>query len=168
MRHVSWLGLVVLVLVPLVSGCAKEKSTFVRDPVSKVTGAVLIDGKPETMVAVRLMRVGGPDETAGTSKMLTPSAFTDADGKFSIGTYDFGPGADGAPNGEYKITFQWGQINLLGGGRYEGDKFNGKYADPEKSPWSVTVAGQPVDVGTIELTMEGVPPPPKLPSFSTE
>jgi hypothetical protein len=146
-HSISWW----LVLIASATGCGREKSTFERDKVTRVTGTVHIDGKPESMVGVRLNRVNGPDEAAGTSKMLTPSGMTDTEGKFVIGTYDKGPEGDGAPDGEYTVTFQWGQINMLGG-RYEGDKFAGKYADPAKSEVKVTVSGEPVDLGTIELT----------------
>lgn len=139
-----------LIFMTLASGCGGPKNTFVRDKTTKVTGVVLIDGKPEPMVGVRLNREGGPDGSAGTSKMLTPSGMTDEEGKFAIGTYDKGPEGDGAPDGTYTLTFQWGQINMLGG-RYEGDKFNGKYADPAKSEFKVEVAGDAVDLGVIEL-----------------
>lgn len=141
-----------LVLAALAAGCGGPKNTFVRDKMTKVTGVLLVDGKPEPMVGVRMIRVGGPDESAGTSKMLTASGITDDEGKFVIGTYDKGPGGDGAADGEYTLTFQWGQINLLGG-RYEGDKFKGKYADPAKSEYKVEVSGEPVDLGVIDLEM---------------
>jgi hypothetical protein len=147
----SAVGLLLLVM----AGCGTEENGFQRDPVTNVTGTVLVDGKPQKMVAVRLERIGGPDATATTSKMLTPGGFTDEQGKFSIGTYEGGPESDGAPDGEYQLTFQWGQISLMGGGRYEGDKFKGRYADPKKSQWKVTVAGQAVDVGTINLSTSG-------------
>lgn len=150
------LACVGLACIALIAGCSKEESTFVRDPVTRVTGTLLIDGQPEEMVAIRLNRVGDVDENAGTSQVLTPSAFTDKEGKFSIGTYDKGPQGDGAAPGDYKLTFQWGQINLLGG-RYEGDKFNGKYRNPDDSEWSITVVKDPVDVGTIDLSMDDVP-----------
>lgn len=132
------------------TGCDRGPKGIVRDPVTRVSGTILIDGQPEQMVAVQLARVGEPDPKAGTSKVLTPSAFTDADGKFSIGTYDGGPNGDGAPKGEYALTIQWGQLNLIGG-LYSGDKFKGKYADPAKSEFKVTVADKPVDLGELEL-----------------
>lgn len=138
-----------LVLGMLLAGC-QPKNTFVRDKTTKVTGVLLIDGKPEPLVNIRMNRVGTPDESAGTSKLLTASGMTDNEGKFVIGTYDKGLEGDGAADGEYVLTFQWGQINLIGG-RYEGDKFKGKYADPTKSVHKVEVAGEPVDLGLIEL-----------------
>lgn len=142
-----------LVMAMAAKGC-KPKDTFVRDKTSKVTGVLTIDGRPEPMVSVRMIRVGEPDESATTSKLLTASGMTDEEGKFVIGTYDKGPEGDGAANGNYVLTFQWGQISLIGG-RYEGDKFNGKYADPEKSEFKVEVAGAPIDLGVIDL--ESVP-----------
>lgn len=134
------------------AGCQQGPKGVARDKVSKVTGKLRIDGEAHESVAIRLIRIGEANPAAGTSKALTSSALTDKDGKFSIGTYENGPNADGAPVGEYALVFQWGQINLMGGGNYGGDKFNGKYADPAKSEFKVTVADKPVDLGTIELS----------------
>jgi hypothetical protein len=164
MRLAGALGLLLLV-----TGCGPKDPPMVRDTVNKVTGRILIDGEPEPTVAVRLTRIGGPDASAGTSKMLTPGGFTDNDGKFSIGTYEGGADGDGAPDGKYAITIQWGQVNLLGG-RYEGDLFNGKYADPDKSEFTVEVKGGPVEIPTIELTTKDVPEVkrPELPALGGE
>ena len=137
----------ILLIAP---GCTKtpEGPLLEQDKVAKVTGKLLINGKPEPQVAVRLKRIGAPDANAKTSHLLTISAFTEADGTFALGTYASG---DGAPDGEYAVIFQWGMRNLMGG-NYAGDKFGGKYSDPEKSEHKVTVAGQPIDMGVIELT----------------
>lgn len=143
-----WIG---MFLLALNGGCSKGPPPLVRDPVKKVTGTILIDGKPEMGVAIRLVPANGPNASLGTAKELTPSAMTDADGKFSIGTYDKGPGADGAPQGSYVMTVQWGAFNLMGG-QYSGDKFKGKYMDPAKSEIKVTVADAPVDLGEIQLS----------------
>ncbi len=108
-----------------------------------VTGQVHVDGNPVAQIAVRLHPVGSEKNS-----LPTASGFTDEEGRFSIGTYESG---GGAPAGTYVITFQWGQVNLLTG-RYEGDKFRGRYADPEKSTFRVVVEkGKPADVGLIEL-----------------
>ena len=73
-----------------------------------MTGKLLINGKPEESVLVRLNRVGATE-----SGKASPSALTNAEGSFSIGTYE--GGGDGAPDGEYAITFQWGmQIDDCG------------------------------------------------------
>lgn len=144
------LAVALTVILLINTGCSRGPKGIARDPVTRVSGTILIDGKPEQMVAVQLARLGEPDSKAGTSKVLTPSAFTNAEGKFSIGTYEGGSNGDGAPKGEYALTIQWGELNLIGG-LYSGDKFKGKYADPAKSEFKVTVAEKPVDLGELEL-----------------
>lgn len=132
-------------------GCGpNEPAGMKRDPVFKVTGKLLINGKPEERVRVNLVRTSEADPSATTSKSLPSDALTDKDGNFAIGTYEKEVG-DGAPNGEYAITFQWGSINLIGR-QYAGDKLGGKFNDPKTSEHKVKVEGKPVDLGTIELT----------------
>ncbi|MBL8848318.1 MAG: hypothetical protein JNG89_01480 [Planctomycetaceae bacterium] len=160
-RHVGYLGLI-LTLV----GCGSSEPPMQRDTVHKVTGKILIDGKPEPTVAIRLTRLGDADPNAGTSKSISPGGFTDTDGTFAIGTYEGGANGDGAPDGKYALTVQWGQVNLLGG-RYEGDKFNGKYADPATSEFIVRVEGGPVQIPTIELNTKDLPEV-KLPAIFIE
>ncbi|MDA1211202.1 MAG: hypothetical protein O2955_01725 [Planctomycetota bacterium] len=107
-----------------------------------ITGTVTIDGQPvETLLVVCHPVEKGPVPT-------TISSFTDKEGKFSIGTYESG---DGAPEGDYKLTFKWGQWNM---GRYGGpDKLNDRYTAAEKSEVTVSVKkGVPIDLGTIALT----------------
>lgn len=152
MRHQYRTLACFIAILTFTAGCERGPKGVLRDKVSKVTGTLLIDGSPEELVAVRLIRVGTPSDSLGTSKALTSSGMTDKEGNFSIGTYENGPNADGAPPGEYVLVFQWGQINLMGGSGYGGDKFKGKYADPDKSEFKVTVESEPVDLGTIELT----------------
>ena len=68
--------------------------------------------------------------------------------KFQISTYETG---DGVPEGEYRLTFQAGQMNLVSRS-YTGDLLNGRYSDPQKSEFTLTVAGtDPIDLGTIDL-----------------
>lgn len=109
-----------------------------------VTGRVLVDGKPAGNVQVRCHPVGDP------AVPISIAAYTDQEGHFSIGTYE---GSDGAPEGEYKLSFFWGQTNLMTG-QYGGpDKLKGRYKDPSKSEIEFSVKpGEPVDLGTIELS----------------
>ncbi len=131
----------------LFGGCKKEPPGGPRVVTIPVTGILTVDGKPQAQIAVRAEPVSGSTPTNNT-----PSSFSDDEGKFALTTYESG---DGVPAGEYKLTFKWGQINLFSG-RYEGDKFKGKYADPEKSEISihVTESSEPVDLGTIDLTTD--------------
>ncbi len=115
-----------------------------RVPTFPVTGQVLLDGKPTAGIRVVAKSTTGVDK----DHPLFPQAETDAEGKFALFSYVAG---DGVPNGEYKLTFEWFKKgpNPLSTGP---DQFGGKYADPKDSKTSFTVKGEPVDVGTIELT----------------
>ena len=75
-------------------------------------------------------------------------ARTNAEGKFAATTYEL---ADGAPPGEYSLTFELQQFDPISMS-FGGDKLKGKYVDPLKSKIKVTVSsGTPVDMGTIDL-----------------
>ncbi len=104
----------------------------------------MVDGAPANYLQVTLNPVGA------AATPLTTSAFTDEEGKFSIGTFE---GGDGAPVGKYNLTFKWGAINMMNG-RYEGpDKLNDRYSDAAKSEISVDVKeGSDTDMGAINLT----------------
>jgi len=125
------------------SGCGKEPKGPPRDATYPITGLITVDGKPEAQVQVKCHPVGGAND-------LPSAAMTDADGKFSVGTYESG---DGAPPGEYKLTFMWGQINLVSGRYGPPDKLNKRYSNVEQSEYSVTVKeGEQCDTGLIPLT----------------
>jgi hypothetical protein len=97
-----------------------------------VSGTVLVKGKPVAGVKVTFH----PQFDMGTVK-FTPNGETGKDGRFTLSTAAAG---DGAPPGEYSVTFE-----LLRGGAdkagrdIEVDAWQGKYADPAKSSWKVTI-----------------------------
>lgn len=128
----------------LLSGCRDEGPRGgPRIETFPITGQVTVDGNPTETLLV----VANPVGKAAVP--TTISSFTDKEGKFSISTYE---SDDGAPEGDYKLTFKWGQWGM--NGRYGGpDKLNDRYTDPEKSEIAVTVKkGEPIDLGTIQLT----------------
>ena len=51
------------------------------------------------------------------------AALTDQDRVFSVNTYESG---DGAPEGDYTVTFMWGQYNLACGSYGGPDKLKGE------------------------------------------
>lgn len=70
---------------------------------------------------------------------FAPAAVTDADGRFHIASYQ---ADDGAPVGDYAVTFTWPErLNTLedDSGVPEVDRLHGRYADPRKSQFRVTV-----------------------------
>jgi|688.fasta_scaffold356197_2 hypothetical protein len=110
-----------------------------------ITGTVKVDGTAAAFLRVVAVPVGG----TGAVPMQS-TGMTDANGLFTISTYETG---DGVPAGQYQLTFVWGQINLMNS-QYSGDKLNGKYSDPAKSEHTLTVtdSDDPHDLGVIELT----------------
>jgi len=124
-------------------GCGESHPDWL--PTYPVTGKVLVDGEPVEFLAVYCDRLSELDKEHPTKSQC----FTQKDGSFTIGTY---LSNDGVPEGDYALTFQWGEINRYSRG-YDGDKLNGRYSDPEESALKFTVEpGQPIDLGTIELT----------------
>jgi hypothetical protein len=131
------------------SSCNSRKVPDQR-PLYPVKGEVTVDGKPVADVRVNCTDVKDVDR-----KELTGlSATTKEDGKFEVSTYY--PG-DGAPEGEYVVTFSWDGRPAAGrpGGRPGPDKLNNRYSDPKKSQVRFKVEkGKPTDLGKIELTTE--------------
>lgn len=69
---------------------------------------------------------------------LLPHGEVGPDGSFRIETYE--PG-DGAPAGEYIVLITWPDLKTdPGGGEVAvGDRLNGRFKDPAKSPWKVLI-----------------------------
>ena len=128
----------------LLSACAEQGA--VRKETFPVTGQVYVDGQPAAELVVTCHDVKGLDKENPTLS----SAITGQDGKFQIATYE---AADGVPEGDYVLTFEWKERNLMKGGFSGPDKLNGRYTDPQKSETRFTVEqGKPTDLGQIELS----------------
>ncbi|MCR9296293.1 MAG: hypothetical protein NXI32_26580 [bacterium] len=139
-RHICRLG--ALLSLVFVLGCESRNPNWKE--VTPVTGVVMADGKPAEGVNVFFNPVEGID----TVQTTITKGMTDPEGKFSASTYELN---DGAPEGEYKLTFKWQKLNPISM-TFDGDKFNGRYADEKKSEYSVTVtSGPPLDLGVFEL-----------------
>ena len=105
----------------------------------------MVDGQPANFLAVKANATAGVDQKAPTYS----SAFTDAEGKFTLSTYETG---DGIPAGQYTLTFNWGEMNMLTMAYGGVDKLKGKYSDPAKSEFKVDVGpDKPLDLGTFDL-----------------
>lgn len=118
-----------LVAVSALTGCSRES----RPPVHPVRGSVTFQKKPATK-AVVVLRPLAP----GPLKDVFPHGEVGPDGTFQIGTFAEG---DGAPAGEYAVTITWPEttkdrdgVEVTGG-----DRLNGRYSDPAKSKWKVTI-----------------------------
>jgi hypothetical protein len=114
--------------------------------VYKIQGSVSVDGAavPEIQVAMH------PETPSNAKPPTFPQGFTDAEGKLRISTYAEG---DGAPAGDYKVTFIHQEYNIMSRNFSGPDKLKKKYADPKTTPFSISIGeGKPNDLGKIELT----------------
>ncbi|HEY3963189.1 MAG TPA: hypothetical protein VGM05_01445 [Planctomycetaceae bacterium] len=117
-----------------------------RKPVVPVSGEVRVDGKAVEGVVVTLHPKGHND-----GLYQYPSAVTDAEGQFELGTYEE---EDGAPAGEYVAIFVWPlpeEEQII-----EFDKLKRLYCDPKKSPFRVTVAEEPLVLRPFDLKLQGL------------
>lgn len=136
----------VAAIVSLLCGCGNS-----RVPAYPVRGKVMFMGKPAAGAIIIFHPV--PE---GPEPVLRPSGRTEADGTFTLTSYD---PADGAPEGNYRVTIQW-EEKLAPGytppkprkrGDGEDDFFRGKYASM-KSPLQATIAAQPNELAPFSLT----------------
>src|SRR5215475_11519546 len=94
-RRRAWTWGGVCLLACLCSACAKSDRTSVYP----ARGQVLFEGEPTPHALVVLHPV-----SAENKETPRPQGKVDADGAFTLSTYDAG---DGAPAGEYVVTVQW-------------------------------------------------------------
>jgi hypothetical protein len=119
-------ALLLLLGAAVLGGCAKGISVPSTAPVS---GVVKYKGKPLQGIRVTLH-----SQTKTEKSGFIPTGQTGPDGKFTLGT---GASRNGAPPGTYAVTFEKPEIK--GYVETEVDAFAGKYSDPAKSPWTVTI-----------------------------
>ena len=119
--------------VALVSGCGKNttKQTF------PVRGQVLVGKQPANGVLV--IFTPWPDSAVADWPGGFPRGIVGEDGSFVLTTYQTD---DGAPAGEYVVTFLW-QCPVVGEREIEYDKLMGRYADPKTSSLRVQVKADP-------------------------
>src|SRR5690349_11559756 len=108
-----------VLLLLVVPACGDDSGRPKRYP---ATGKVLVDGKGEAGIQVRLH----PVDRLHDVDALAPAGVTDADGAYRLGAYEE---ADGAPPGRYKATLFW--PDKPPGTSRPGDLFGGAYSKPE-------------------------------------
>jgi hypothetical protein len=137
-RHRRNLSLSFLLAATVLAGCGKGISVPSTVP---VTGVVKYKGKPLQGIRVTLHR----DPGAAKSGFI-PTGQTGPDGKFTLST---GAPGNGAPPGSYVVTFE--KPEITGSVETEVDAFRGKYSDPAKSDWKVTIEGSENSLQPFEL-----------------
>lgn len=140
------LYLAVTVFLFGITGC-KEETKLLGPPPTPVHGKVTYRGQPA--VGFRVMFY--PAKELERAR-FAPSTVTDENGEYKLRSYRQG---DGAPPGEYVVTFTWPKhlhtIEDDGGGAPEVDQLNGRYANPRKSTFRVTVTEGENELPPFEL-----------------
>ena len=137
-RAATTLALVALLLVVTACGDGRKK-------VYPVHGLIRVDGKPASECIVMFHPADNDDP-----KRVMPFGQADAEGRFVICSYVNG---DGAPTGEYVVTFEWRERSGLLKNNFEGpDRLKGRYYDPKKSNFRVTVEKKKHELPPFELT----------------
>ena len=135
-------GVLMASMALLVSSCGGG-----RKACYPVTGTITVDGKPAVDCMI-LFYSNDPADHDGPNRVL-PLAMADENGKFKLSTFESG---DGAPAGDYSITFTWRERSGLLKSQFDGpDRLNGKYATKEVSGKTVTIEKKPQDLPTFEL-----------------
>lgn len=123
----AWCG-----AMALTAGCGGEATGVAVHPVA---GNVLVRGAPASGAKIVFYTTGVQDP-----RTPIPQATAGDDGAFELTS--FKPG-DGAPAGDYRVTIEW-PAPLPAGVNPEmygpKDRLSGRYATPEKSGLSATVA----------------------------
>jgi hypothetical protein len=111
-----------------------------------VKGELYVDGKPAKDC---FMYLHPADADAGPGP-VHPFGQTEEDGTFAVSSYDAG---DGAPAGEYIVTFKWPKPSGLLKNRFDGpDQLNNKYSDQKMSKYRITVEKKENVLPRYELT----------------
>jgi hypothetical protein len=132
-----------LALCVLLCSCSSRDPNW--EETYPVTGEVYVDGQPAAGLQVTCHATEG----LGTETGWVCKGMTDEEGKFEVNTYEKG---DGVPEGDYVVTFLWGETNFASMNYGGPDKLKKKYLDPRKSEHKFTaVKGEPVELGRVEL-----------------
>lgn len=127
LRLVAWL-VTLTSLFSVASGCGAGGMSV--PSTAPVKGVVKLKGKPARGIRVRFYQDGAL-ETG-----FVPTGDTGPDGSFTMST---GAPQNGAPPGKYLVTFERPMLDPKKSVETEIDALGGKYSDPAKSKWTVTI-----------------------------
>lgn len=142
-RFAHQVGLVLI--VGLIVGCGNNPLGL-----QPVTGTVTVDGKPAAGVRLVFCPVNASEEVMKQRPMGT----TDDQGKYSLTTFVLG---DGAPPADYKISATWlsapKQAVVDERGSVGTDRFMNKYAIPDQSGITATIAEDTTELPVMEFKL---------------
>jgi prepilin-type N-terminal cleavage/methylation domain-containing protein/prepilin-type processing-associated H-X9-DG protein len=142
-----------LVCLPT-AGCRRGTSV----PLFPGSGAVVVDGRPAAGVEVRFHPLDAPDDPDAPR----PFAVSGEDGRFHLGTFERD---DGAPEGRYRATLFW--PDRPPGATPPGDRLGGRYNDPRRSTFEVTIAPSENRLPPFEADTPPASARPRKPSKRT-
>jgi hypothetical protein len=123
-------------------GCGSATPSW--KTVYPATGKLLFNGTPVAGAQITFT----PKDSAVPAS-VRPSATTDAEGIFKLGTYSL---ADGAPAGDYHVAVVWHPLVDVGGGPTRGpNKLPERYARAETSLLSATVDSRTTELAPLNL-----------------
>ena len=129
MSSVFRMSLISIVSLVAFAGCGEKLSIPRTAPVS---GSVMSKGKPAPGMRVKFH----PQFDIGKVK-FTPYGETGPEGRYVLNT---GAPGNGAPVGDYIVTIEKPRVGTDATGlEAEVDDLKGKYSDPQKSPFKVSV-----------------------------
>jgi hypothetical protein len=140
-RISSWWSAAAFAFALAAPACSGDR----RPPLHPVRGTLIVGGQLAAK-AVVVLRPASP----GPWKGPIPHGEVGPDGAFRIGTY---AADDGAPAGEYTVTFTWPEVRTDPETHdvVSEDRLMGRYAEAAKSPWKVTVKPGDNDLGPFAL-----------------
>ena len=121
-----------------------------RPPLHRAQGSLWINNQPAEGAMLVFHRIGEPSFDARGTR---PTASVDAEGNFSLTTYQAG---DGAPAGEYQVAILWFDEPQSSS---PWDKLGGRLANPNRSGIQVTV--EPGRDSLEPIRIDGVPIAPR-------
>lgn len=138
--HPRLLALLAAPLVLVLASCSGEGCP----PLHPVRGAATYRNKPAARAVVVLRPVA-----PGPLKNTLPHGEVGPDGAFRVGTYEAG---DGAPAGEYVVTVTWPETRTdPAGDPVTTDRLRGRFADPARGAWKVTIREGDNELGPFRL-----------------
>jgi hypothetical protein len=113
-----------------------------------VSGRVLYKGAPAVNATIYLRRQG-----VDPINQLAIMGIVQEDGRFTLVCESFGKGA---PPGEYAVLIEWKHdpkvIRTGSNTRPKPDRLKGRYADPKRPRFHVTIKAEPNELAPFELT----------------
>ncbi|MCO6045968.1 hypothetical protein NG895_18875 [Aeoliella sp. ICT_H6.2] len=139
--------LLTCLVVAFIAGC--ESKPEGRMTVYPTTGSVTVDGS--SAEGVKIVLYGATPDLQGPGT-VAPYAITDAEGKFSLTSYESN---DGAPAGSFKVCAIWPEPTPPDADEefFEPeDRLKGKYETPDSTPLQTTVEEGGSELPPFELS----------------